>query len=129
MPRCLDPGADVHLWCEYDAATPEDKRPTFTFRVLSMRDWRVLKEAEAGKRVDAVRSVLTKDIVGWKNVVDREGNAIPFNRDELEDLLSDDDAVDLMEKLGVSSTDKKKLESQPSTNVESSAEAVPVASA
>lgn len=55
------------------------------FKRLSMDELKALGEREAdGEGVDACRQIL----LGWKGVVDDDGNDVPFSESALEQLLS-----------------------------------------
>lgn len=128
MPRCLDPGADFSLSLESDQGKPEAERPTFTFRYLSMREW---DEAVDGKqyRVDAARALLAASCTGWKNMQDRSGHEVPFSQDAINGIVDHFEAIELMEQMTVTYTDKKKLPSRQQSSADSSAESAAEASA
>mgnify|MGYP007071673462 CR=1 FL=1 len=111
MPRCLDPGARFELVLDSDAEKPEGERPTFVFRVLSMREW-----SEAADQEKPSLAILKAALCDWKNMA-----GIEFDKERLEDVLDHLEAVELLDALQVSYTDKKKSSSQPTSNADSSA--------
>lgn len=127
MPRCLDPGARFELYLDSDAEKPEGERPTFVFRVLSVREWYAAMEGHE-YRLDAARAVLAAAVSGWRNLK-KDDSEIPFAAGELEAVLDAFEVVELFDKLQVSYADKKKLPSQQPSTVDSSAPVVAEASA
>ena len=103
MPRCLDPGARFELYLDSDADKPVDERPTFVFRVLSMREMNAA--LEDGKPGDAILSAALCD---WRNM----GN-IPFSKESFQDVVDHHEALELLEALRLSYDAKKKSWSQP----------------
>ncbi len=104
MPRALDPDAtfDVVLLSDRDKEDP----PTFTFRYLSNRDWRRLAKVydsldELGEEgidalLDELEGVLKMELVGWRNLTDRDGSPIPFKLDDLDRVVDVQESVELM---------------------------------
>lgn len=114
MPRCLDPGSNFELYLDSDADKPESDRPVFVFRVLSMGEW---MDAEGGadkKFIQAAIDILRSALVGWRNMV-RDGQAVEFDRQQLPYVVDAMQVVELLEKLQLSYTDKKKLSLQPTS--------------
>lgn len=103
MPRQVDPNSQVELWLESDEHLPAESRPTFVFRVMSMRDWR--KAAKEDKHyLETAFSIVEAACVGWKNMPGE------FASDKLQDVLEPMEGLELFEKLSVSKADKKKSE-------------------
>lgn len=144
MPRCLHPEDTFDIVLESDEKRPEAEQPFFTFRALSIRQWRdALKlveqiqkfeesgSTEVGPTLDAICNVLRLGMVGWSNMYDHnvpEGEQprwIPFDAAELDNLLDIHEANELMQKMmaasQVSPEDKKKLGSPPTSAPASSA--------
>lgn len=130
MPRCLDPGSDFELCLESDEVKPADERPTFRFRVLSMREWDDANSVEGG-RIDAVKALLSSACVGWSNMIDRQGREIPYavGVSDITTLLDHAESIELLDKLQVTYLDKKKLPSTPPSTADNSAATAAAANA
>lgn len=128
MPRCLDPGARFELVLESDKDKPEAERPTFVFRVLSMGEWLEQEGDDNKKFIDVAQDILKAAVVGWRNMV-RDGQDVPFDKDMLVFLVDALEAVELLNKLQLSYSDKKKLSSPPTSTQDSSAPTATEASA
>lgn len=120
MPRCLDPGARFELYLDSDADKPEGERPTFVFRVLSMGEW-LDNEGDSSKQfIHATLDILQAAVVDWRGMV-RDGQVIPFDKQQFRYVVDALQAVELLNKLQLSYSDKKKLSSQPTFTAASSA--------
>ena len=138
MPRSLEPGSRLVFVLECDRdKTPQ---PRAFGRTLSISQSRKLMAAMESMRkaktvddrieniLDAAMSVIT----GWENMTDpNTGEAIPFTRENLADVYSIDEMTEI---LGLAAGDgrltadeRKKSESQASSDVASCVPPVPVA--
>lgn len=134
MPRAIDPQSVFDVVLDSDQHKPAEEQPAFIYRALNGREWRrmaaVADKSEQGfkdstEMVDMIFDHLKIGLVGWKNMVGFDGTVIEFNPDGLLDLLDPIEAMELMTKViqgcKVSQTDKKKSDSQPSSDQDSSA--------
>lgn len=128
MPRLLDPNLtfDIVLDSDKDSVPP----PTFVYRILNGREWLIVGEVndlvnEGGElqikvMLERVYAACVVGLVGWKNMVDRDGNEVPFSVDAIRDIIDPFEAgQDLLPKVLAagqpSVEDKKKLESSPAS--------------
>jgi len=144
VPRCLHPEDTFDIALDSDLRLPEDERPVFTFRPLSIRQWRVCISAiervqglddshpeNVGPAIDAICDVLRTGLVGWRNMLDHnvadgaEPLWIPYDPAKLDELLDMNEATELMQKMmsanELTVEDKKKSASPPSSARASSA--------
>jgi hypothetical protein len=130
MPTGTDPSRTfkVVLKCDEKKANP----PTFIYQLSTCREIREFKEyyqklmaAKTDKQIEALGQkrlfqLLTKKLVGWKNMVDPiSENPIKFDRNELDTLVNTAEAFELLFRIigqGLSDDDKKKLKSRSGTN-------------
>jgi len=130
MPIACDPNQRFNIVLKSDQTKPIEQQARFIFRYLTGREWKkcdsVVDAAEQIKtceaRFDTVLSGIKMGLVGWENLNDRDGNAIPYNPDnpELDLAITISEAWEMLfELLGNTSlqtVDKKKLDS-PSGSV------------
>lgn len=77
MPLATDPGGTVKCVLESDHERPEEKRPTFVFRVLTGRDYKQLMEVKAKDLPDTLANQLAR----WEKWEDAAGVKIEFSPD------------------------------------------------
>ncbi len=102
MPRSLEPGAKFPIVLDGDAKKPASERPTFYARSLSMRQQEELShefdasfdKSTAAEIFDATCELLKKHLIGWENM-----GPFEFGKCELKDLLSSDEARELLRKI------------------------------
>lgn len=139
MPIAIDPSSRLPIVLESDEG--KENPPTFYVRPLTMRETRYadtidqrMRDALSGGDpyavlIDGIRTAL----VGWTNITGLDGNAIPFDLEKIEDVLTIDECFELMRRLiragSLSKEDKKKSESQPSSGAINCASTAPVESA
>ena len=147
MPRCLYPDETYEVVLEGDQKLAKNERPFFTFRPLTIRQWRLAMngvkklqelESESGQGVEKVDEVLSElcDIIrlglcGWGNMYDcnvpkgDEPIWIPYDPAAIDALVGIDEANELMAKMlesgSLTVVDKKKFGSQLSSGKASSA--------
>src|SRR5438132_1281370 len=98
MPIALDPGQTAGYVLKRDQQKPENSRPTFMFHYLTRAESRrvrdVREQARAEQDAEASEQLLDEallvGLVGWRNVVDRNGKAVEFapNADRLDEVLT-----------------------------------------
>lgn len=130
MPIALDPNARLNLVLDADLDKPAETRPTFLahYMTSSERDRVEQNMREAAKDIELPANVALLEeglgilLTGWRNLVDREGQPIPFavqtdadgmRRVPTQDILTHDERFDLVI-AGVTAArlgemDKKKL--------------------
>src|SRR5690606_36961978 len=99
MPVALDPNKRFEVVLESDKSLPDKQRPTFIFRHLTAREFMssaddcdALSQSGSGRQaLDSILSRLGKGIVGWRNM-----NGIEFSADKLADLLTVQEAGELL---------------------------------
>lgn len=141
MPLALEPNETFEIVLDSDKNKPQESQPRFIYRHLTCRQWRQfvkfgdkLKElkneaGEAGeaildKMMDRIKEKATTNLVGWVNMIDLQGQPIPFALDKFEDIIGLDEANELIAKLEnyrPSLEDKKKLDLQQDYNMAGSA--------
>jgi hypothetical protein len=120
MPIALEPDSVYDVVLSTDSGKPLEKRPTFVFRYLSSRKWKELTRLADGFEtnksgagaIDSVFSVIRMVLVGWRNMTGPDGKEIPYNPDEIDDLVTPAEAMELMmaaERQVPGIEDKKKL--------------------
>lgn len=125
MPILFDPEHVIRIVLDSDTDKPNP--PTFLYRATSWRETLGLAQkyddlpsvveksgAEAG--FDLVAQLATTGLVGWENMVDpATGQAVPFDRDALLDILTMPELGELIAKVQnarrLSGEDRKKSES------------------
>jgi hypothetical protein len=133
MPVGLDPTETYRYVISTDRTKPEGEQPALIFHYPTCRETRkianLLDESERAttldegitKRCEAIRVIL----VGWEHFNDRKGNAILYNPDELDDVLSDADFTELnarlLTEMSASELEKKRYALFPQSSSESSA--------
>jgi len=119
MPIALDPDSTFEVVLESDQNKPKENQPTFTFRVLTGRDWlrvtQLSDKAETGEdSVKLVYQSIQVGLVGWRNMVKPDGSEIPFEPKDLDAILTPAEANEMLEHLmnqRLSLGDKKKSDS------------------
>lgn len=105
---------------EFDVVLESDKNkvnpPKFVFKALSCRDWRKLAKLadaiSAGSTDDAIDTIfgmLKIGLVNW-DLLTANGSKIPFNPDDLEDIITLSEANELLEKFknqGIGAAERK----------------------
>lgn len=120
MPRATEPGLRYEIWLDFDENKPEETRPAFICKALSMRDQanivsvqsEVHKTTSTDEMNQKVLEGLGLCITGWKNMVDQNGQPMEFSVESLASVLNFAEAYELMRKAvracQVSEEDKKK---------------------
>ncbi len=129
MPLVLEPNHTFTAVLAADAGKIHP--PTFIFRFLSCREWKVitalreqLEQAATGPEIiDLFIRIIRTALTGWNNVLNYDGQSLDYHPDLLEDILTITEAKELMiaalNQLP-SEEDKKKFASPlPSSMVES----------
>lgn len=136
MPLVCEPNATFDYVLECDRDKPLESRPTFVFRYLNCRKWRELAaisdslgSGKSGPEVmDICLKVITEIITDWRNITDANGQELPYNPDNLADILTMSEVQEMMlagiTQQSVSDEDKKKSESQSVSKLEPSAKTV-----
>lgn len=128
MPIATDPKATFDYVLESDRKKPKKEQPAFVCKVLSTAKWRKVIEMDSRladiegdlEQLNIIFEVIQFGVIGWRNM--SIGNSqLPYNRDNLEDVLTLPEAAELMQAVvaqGITIEDKKKLEPQsPSATV------------
>lgn len=136
MPLALEPGASFKVVLESDEHKPAKERPYFKFRYLSGREWNGitamvdLKDRLDQNNVDGdfisaeTYDTIRKSLVGWGNMVGRDGKNIPYDPEKLEDVVGMVEAQELIVKMmnqGLEIDVKKKSDSRSRSNSKRSA--------
>jgi len=122
MPLATNPKAMFIVVLESDQALPEDEQPKFYYHYLTglqqmelaqkMDD---LEMTETGKEaMQKVFEAAATSLVGWTNIRDIKGAAVPFDAKKLSSIMGMSEAQELIQKILVqtpSAEDKKKLDS------------------
>lgn len=123
MPLALDPEQKIVISLQLDQNKSEEVRPSFIVRFLSGRDRRKISEnineALKSKSDDDSEKLIFDAVkiglVGWKNIVNRAGEVIPFDINLLPEILTDLEMWELiglmLKKTRLSEIDLKNLES------------------
>ena len=128
MPIAMDPARTADCWLDIDEPIAAETRPTFVCRFTAMGDKSrfsdILKAVPEADTDVAAYTLLVDAIfislVGWRNMVDRDGNSVVFDPDtaktQLLDLLTPMELWELSLKLqlavNVTEEDLKKSVSQ-----------------
>jgi len=135
MPLTCDPDSTYDVVLEIDKDKEPDKQPKFIFQYLTGRKWKevanlsdAFDEAKGGAAMlDLAFDTIKVALIGWKNLTNSKGEDIPFNLNELDNILTMTEATELMQAAvsqNVTVEDKKKLESQSDSSTEQSAATV-----
>ena len=135
MPLTCNPDSTYDIVLEVDKDKESDKQSVFIFQYLTGRRWKEVanlsdsfEDAKGGAAMlDLAFKLIKVGLIGWKNLTNPKGDEIPFDLDELDDILTMSEATEMMQAVvsqGVTVEDKKKLESQSDSNTERSAETV-----
>ena len=117
MPLATDPTATFDVVLKTDEDKPAESRPTFTLRYLSSRERRdasridqaagqieAAMKPEAGLgdvqsategMVEKLLALLRGAVVGWRNLTGRDGQPIPFDPDQIDEVLTPDEIWEL----------------------------------
>ncbi len=107
MPLALDPKRKNKIVLNSDEDKPEASRPAFIFNFLNGRQCRILAEFDE-KIVDSKDNVeacdltfetLRKFLIGWENMIGRDGKEIPFDLEVLEDIVGVMEATEVIQRL------------------------------
>jgi len=140
MPLTCDPAATFEVVLSGDAAKPEP-RPTFIFNIMTARQWKTLAdfnddfELAAGsvEKLDLCFTAIRLALAGWRDIADRHGRPIPYDPDNLDELLTWFEAVELMQaavsQQRLSDDDKKKLDSPSAASTAASVPTAPAPTA
>lgn len=128
MPIALDPNETVDVVLPGDAEKPAESRPTFIARYLTSREKKVVEklvreasaDIEKSENIAKLDAALALQLVGWRNLLDRQGQPIAFevvkdsagSRLIVDDVLTDEERFDLclgaLTAVGMGELDKKK---------------------
>ena len=125
MPRAVDPNDRFYVVLASDAATALERQPRFVYHYLTAREHRrlgqlnekLLEAVTIDQVVDETFEAVKMGLVDWEHMTDRNGQPVPFNLDELEDLVGLIEAQELVNLMSqqnprlVSRDDKKKHDS------------------
>ena len=137
MPILTSTDRTFKVVLDIDKDIPAEKQPRFIGRVLSKGQWRAAAEKfdavmanESGIEVlNKLDEILTLTLLGWENMIDpANGQPLEFSSGNINNFLTQPEAVELVEKIlaqGVSSADKKKLDSPSACATEKSAPDAP----
>jgi len=137
MPLACDPNQTFRVHLDSDADKPDESRPDFEFRFLTGREWKAcvtvddrIEGAENAVAIlDDVLDLLRPLLVGWRNMTDRTGRPMPFDKAGLEDLVNPAEAWELLGKVmghnRLDGDDLGKSASQPPTGSDGSASPAP----
>jgi len=128
MPLALDPEQTFDLVLKSDQDKPAAERPTFTFRYLANREWKVIAhladhlDEAAEQGLDALlgrmEEVLKMALVGWRNMIDpATGEEIPFDPNNLDRIINPAEMSELIIRVrdeSVLSVEDKKKSGSPS---------------
>jgi hypothetical protein len=132
MPLTCNPDSTYDVVLECDKHKEPDNQPAFVFQYLTGRKWKEVanlsdsfESASGGAAMlDLAFDTIKIALVGWKNLTNSKGEEIPFNLNELDNILTMTEATELMQAAvsqNVTVDDKKKLESQSDSSTEQSA--------
>ena len=115
MPLLLEPKQRYAVVLESDKDKPAETQPRFWAYALSARESiQLVEEARAYKSDQEIFDKLKTLVVGWDNMVSRDGNVIEFSPDTLGDILTTNEQGELFCKIRdndfLSESDKKKSE-------------------
>ena len=131
MPIAIDPDARVRVVLSTDKGKAPE--PAFFVRPLTLRQYRKVSETDetvgqasnGSEAIGRLLKAIEVGLVGWEHVSDKDGQPIPFSMDALEDVVTIPEARELLHYCLISgrlaTEDKKKSESESSSNTESSA--------
>jgi len=103
MPLALDPNETFEVVLDSDSGRPDP--PTFLFRYQTAREWR--EYVRLGDEEENLRSLGSDEVlrrlyealagvlVGWKNVLDREGRPVSFRAEDLDAVTTVGEAWEL----------------------------------
>ncbi len=136
MPLASDPNAVVSFTHPRDARMPEADRPVYRARFMTCREWQTLFDMPASEPTYQARNayldrILGMALVGWSNLRDPAGNAIPFDVPRINDALTrteKDELVSVMlDSIQLAEADLKKSASRSASETASTAAASPEA--
>jgi hypothetical protein len=133
MPRSLDPSSRLTMVLACDVDKPKETQPRIFARTLTLNQQRKLmtamdamKKAEAPEdKIEGALNAAEVCLTGWENMIDPQtGNSIPFTRENIGDVLSLDELIEVFGAVTAMATpsadDKKKSESPLSSGAENS---------
>ena len=96
MPLALDPSETVPVSLKIDAAKPDGARPTFLLRFLTCREVLTVErmtkvafdEKDNAVGLEKLNDVLRVGLTGWRNVIGRDGEPVPFSIEAVDDVLT-----------------------------------------
>ena len=103
MPIASDPDCQIRLTLKSDEDKPEDSRPVFIFRHLTVRQWRKtaaiqdsLQTAESGSdAVAMILDALMPSLVNWEHL-EVSGEPVSYDPAKLDDLLTLGETMELL---------------------------------
>lgn len=124
MPRSLDPNSRITMVLACDVDKPADSQPRIFARTLTLNQQRRLMAAmrsmkdasgDADRIIDSALDAAEVCLIGWENMNDpATGDAIPFSRDAIGDVLSLEEMTEVfgavLDSSKVDAGDKKKSE-------------------
>ena len=131
MPRSLEPNSRLVFVLACDQDKPKETQPRLIGRTLTLGKQRGLLRAmdslrsasTADERIDTALDAAMVVLTGWENMVDTDtGQAIPFSRESLQDVLCIEEIIEVLEFAAIggrlNADDRKKSESPHSSSVE-----------
>jgi len=123
VPRALEPNTEIKIVLKSDQDKTENV-PSFSYRSLDGREWRQVAlvndqidsgELSASQSLDLIYKTIGIGLIGWENMIDRDGEPIPFDINMLDMVIDPVEAsADLMAQVlgsvSLDIEDKKKLE-------------------
>jgi hypothetical protein len=137
MPLALEPNETFEIILESDKDKPRETQPRFIYRHLTCRQWRIIAgfrdrleelkkdtSATLDKAMGELIKTATTNLVRWVNMIDLQGNPVPFDIEKFEDIVGLAEANELIFKLEdyrLLPVDKKKLDLLSDCGTEASA--------
>lgn len=121
MPLATHPNATYEIVLTTDMHLPEDERPVFVFRYLSIIEWEEIAKlndkfestTDAVEMINLAFEVIEKTLCGWRNMKAPDGREIGYELKKLKSMVTLGEATELMmAAVGQrpSVADKKKLD-------------------
>ena len=113
MPRSLDPSSRLTFVLKCDVDKPKESQPRIFARTLTLNQQRKLMKAMVSLRgandpdaqIEAGLDAAEVCLTGWENMTDpATGEAIPFSRETIGDVLSIEELAEVFEAVIGSST-------------------------
>lgn len=120
MPLATNPKARFEIVLQSDQSIEASNQPAFVFHYLSGLELeevldllRNLDRAKKGEQaLDKVYEIVEKHLIDWRNITNREGSPIDFNRGALKTVVGLDEifelAFSMINKQSLTVEDKKK---------------------